>query len=498
MAETGFWGPQEGIDSKDYLMMMEGSTPVSRPERLVGHSMTSPNFNRSDALQMVRVKLQNGRIRTYTVTKRAPELRSVEYTIGFPSGALYTPALAAALRPNNRNTFYLKYLCASDRRFNHAYALPDATLDSPQPEGDLITIDQENAVTETSTLRTGEQVKVWALGYSLAYTDSSADPLYAAAFKTFDCPSEDDVPGLDVLAGGGDGTAAPLALSTDDRFESVTNPTTGIGTAKVITDIYTDGDIVVVAHSDKELPSGPATAGGIVVSTDDGANFAAVSGITVPIFGVDRIGDTFVAVGGTGAGAAKVYIARGNVTTWTEVASVALPGTDALAGVAVDEYTGRIYMVGESGTLLVAQLSGSAMPISDISANLPGTPGLLTEVAVLGDDHVAVGGAAGYFAESFDGGATFQQKTVAGSTVIGAIGGTTLRTLVGAGTNLYERDILTNMDFKKVVLEDGQAVTGNYTAIATGVDEALGRFNMFVAVTDDSEVVIGKPFYPGA
>ena len=58
---AGFFGPKEGIDTKDYLFEMEGSTPVSRPESLVGHTLTNANVNLSDALQITRVELKRGR-----------------------------------------------------------------------------------------------------------------------------------------------------------------------------------------------------------------------------------------------------------------------------------------------------------------------------------------------------------------------------------------------------------------------------------------------------
>lgn len=488
-----FFGPENGIDTKDYLLLIDGDTAVSRPEKLVGHTLTNPNIDLSDALTVTRVKLSRGRIKTITLTKRAPEERGRQYTLGFPVGALWTPAMQLALRPGCRKTFYMKYLCPEDRRYNHIDIMPDALLDPVQPEGDLITVDDESTIAYTSTLRISEQVRLWQLGFSPIYDSTAA--YHDIAFATADCPTCADVPGLGMFAVGGDGVAVPEVRITDDRFESSTTSATGAAATDIATAVYSDGGLVLVGTSDVANPTAAAT-GNMAVSTDGGTTFALDTVILLPVHAITRLGDTLIAVGGAAAGPAKVWFSQDEGATWTASTSAALPAADALIDVSADPETGRVYAVGESGTLLLIEVAGSSLVITDLSANLPGAPGVLWAVKVLAKDQVAVGGAAGYFAESLDGWVSGTQKSIgAGVSTIKAIAGTKYRTLAGAGTALYERSAASNYDFETVTLENGLTVTGDYTAIREGVD---GDFNQFVAVTDDGEVVFGKAFYPGA
>lgn len=493
-----YFGPPEGIDSKDYLFLMAGDTPISKPVSLLGHTLTNPNVELSDALTVTRVELRNGRIRTIVRTKRAPEVRSRTYTIGFPPGALWTPAMHAALRPGGcRKTFYMKYLCPDDTRFEHVEIMPDGLLDPPQEEGDLITVDEENIIGMTSTLNVTERIRAWNLGWDLIFTDGDGSPLNGVGFTTADCPTCADVPGLGLIAAGGVGGAedAVVALLTDDRFASTpTAMTTGIADGNVVKTVYTDGATVLLGFADDPAIATAAT-GGIVRSNDGGLSFAAVSGITTPINKIFAVGDVIVAVGGTGAGAPTIHFSSDKGASWTASTSTLLAGTDALVSGAYDKDADRIYFVGEGGTLLVGQLTGDTLVLTDISANLPGAPGTLNAVNVFFKDHVAVGGAAGYYAESFDGAVEFVEVAVPGSAAITAIAGNQHRAVVAAGTALYERDPLNDFNYEAVVLGNGVTVTGDYTAVVMGVD---GDFNMFAAVTDDGEVVVGKPYYPNA
>lgn len=492
----GFFGPPEGIDSKDYILLMEGTTPVSRPERLIGHTLTNGNVDLSDALRITRVELQRGRVRTFTITKRAAEERGRTYTIGFPSGALYTPALAAATRPGCRKTFFMQYLCPSDRRYSHVEILPDAVLDPPVPEGDLITVDDVSPITYTSTLNIPKQDRLYLLGYEKIHTVSGSKSLAAIRFMTAECGTCADVPGLGLFATGGDGSAAATNVLTDNRFSDAASTPTAGGTGNYGTSVFTDGSLIVVGYADELTPAGGtgATTGGIYISNNGGVSFAAVSGITVPIYGVARLGTTLIAVGGTGAGAAKLYYSITEGASWVEYTGT-LPATSAFTSVAADNLANAAYIVGEGGKIFRATAPGNTVTLVDISSNLPGSPGVLLKAAVLGENHVMVGGASGYLVESFDSGTSWVTRAIAGSTDVSAIGGDRYRTLVGAGTTLYERSPLTYFDFEAVTLEGGQTVTGNYTDVVSNVD---GDFNLVAAVTDDGEVVFGKSFVPNS
>jgi hypothetical protein len=491
-----FWGPAEGIDSKDYLFMMAGDTPISTPVSLLGHAVTSPSADSSDALTVTRVELRGGRIKTVVKVKRAAEVRSRTYTIGFPAGALWTPAQQLALKRNCRRTFYMKYLCPAETRYNHADIFPDGLLDEPVEEGDLVTIDDENIISSTSVLTISEKLRLWAQGYEIIYTngETPVQQLYASAFMTVDCPGCNEGIALDIVVTGGDGTAVPEGLLTDDRFGSAPTTLTIGGTA---TDfayaVATRDDVIVAGTSDAPVATG--TAGTLRVSQDRGASFTAVAGVVAPIFGIKYFGNSIIAVGGTAAGAPVMYVSEDNGTSWTTVTSSAFPAAAAFTAVASDTEGDNFYVVGEAGTLLKGRFVGSAVQVVDISANLPGAPGALNAVNVFNKDHLAVGGAAGYYAESLDGGATWTEPGIPGSAAIVGIAGNEHRAVVATVDGLHKRDLFTDFVFSTITLENGQAVTGNYTSVTMNVDD---DFNIFLATTDDGEVVFGKPFYPNA
>lgn len=493
---TSFFGNPNGIDTRDYILKMDGATPVSLPENLVGHTMTSPNVDLSDALNVTRAVLKNGRIRTITVTKRAPEVRGRQYTIGFPDGALWTPVVQLSLRTGCRSTFYMVYACPEDYRIEHAQILPDALIDPLQPEGDVILTEEDALIKHTSTLRIADEYRLWNLGFSKLYTEGAAVDFNAIAPLTVDCPDCADIPGLSFLAVGGDGTAVPLLEKTDDRFATQDTLVSGAAAAQRGTAVAQDGSVIVVGTSSVVAPAAAST-GSARISFNGGTNWSAVTGVAEPIFDAVIRGNLIMLVGGIGSGAAKLYVSFDRGASFSAVSSTALPATSALTAIDYDVERDKFYAVGEAGTLLAITVSGSSVVVSDISGNLAGAPALLNDVKVLATDFIAVGGAAGYYAESFDGGVTFTQKAVAGSTAITSIAGTKYRTLVSAGSVLYKRDVLSNYDWAVVALEGGDTITGSIREVRE-VETFDSNFNMFVLVTDAGEVVLGKPFYPNA
>lgn len=494
MNQYGFWGPPEGIDTHDYILMIEGDTPAAAPKKLLGHSLDNPNIDQSDALTITRVKFVSGKYKTVTITKRAPEERGRQYTIGFPNGALDTPAMAAALRPGCRKQVFSKYLCPADAQFNHADIMKDVLFDPLQPAGALITIQDINPVDFTSVIRVSEQVRQFSLVWSPVFTDVTvAMEYHAIGFLVSDCAGCDDIPGESFIFGGGDSTAVASNRRTTDRFGTAPATITDGSTAgNLMTALFVEGNLVIAGYSDDPLVSA-GLVGELRVSRDAGLTYAAASGITTvgPIFGIARLGDVIFAVGGTGAGAPKLYQSTDDAKSWSTVTHTLIAGTAAFTSIAADNEQGVAYIVGESGKLYSVKISGTSVQMTDLSTNLPGAPGTLNAVAVFGPDYLAVGGAAGYYAESYDGGLTFTQISVAGSTAITSIAGDRYRSMVGAGINLYQRDVLSDMEYQQVVLDGGAVLTGTVKAIAmrTGT---LDDFNMFVAVTTDAEVVMGK------
>lgn len=485
------WGPEK-LSSDSYEFLMQGANCVASKVSLLEHALTSPSQELSDPLTKPVQKKVRGRIVTVNKTVKPAEQTALTYTLLFPS-ALWTPALHKARQGAGCETdFYARYLCPPDDKYKHAYIYPDSVLDPPSEVEDFITNTTETVVlTEQTTLHTTERATLWNLLWSVQADETGA--VTAVAFKNEECVGCSDDVFVELFAAETGGAGAPPILHiTDDRFATDTTNALSSPNDSIVTFLWSDGSVVLMGHSDAAIAAG--TAGGTQISFDDGATETIDSNLTIPIFDGAKFGTDYLIVGGTAAGAAVIYTSADGIT-WTAVSSSVLPATDALAAVAVDEDNGKFYAVGESGTLLVGQFSGSSIILQDLSANLPGSPGLLEAVAVLSPNHVIVGGAAGYCAESFDGGVTWTEPGVPGSSAITAIAGNCYRTLIGAGTAIYERSVLTNDEFRAVTFEGGVSLTGDITDIKMAPG---GDMNYFAASTDDGEIIFAKPPYPNA
>jgi hypothetical protein len=114
---------------------------------------------------------------------------------------------------------------------------------------------------------------------------------------------------------------------------------------------------------------------------------------------------------------------------------------------------------------------------------------------VLAEDHLIIGGASGYIAESTDGGTTWFQPPFGSSNAVVGIAGNRWRTVIVTATELFERTALTGNDFKIQSLQGGISLGGNYTDVVMSLED---DFNRFAAVTDGGNVIFGKPFYPNS
>ena len=311
-----------------------------------------------------------------------------------------------------------------------------------------------------------------------------------------DCAGCSFIPGRSFIVVGGKGGVADnvIARSTSDRLASSSVLTTGIAVANTITAIYTEGSLIILGYADDPAVA-TAASGGITVSKDGGANFTAASGPNVPVRAIVKLDGVYIAVGGTGAGAPVVYTSSDNATTWTASTSSVLTGTNCLTNAAVDYENSRAYIVGEGGTLLVGTVSGGSLSLASLTANLPGGPGNLLAVAVLDAGFVVVGGAAGYYAESKNGGVTWTQPEVPGSVQITSISGNTHRAVLTTSSQIFYRDVLVDNVYTLVTLANGASVSGNYTRVRMNRED---DFNTFVAVTDAGEVVFAKAQHPWA
>jgi hypothetical protein len=485
------WGPEN--TSQDYEFMMEGETPVSQLISLVGHALTSPAQDLTDPVTVPSVRKVGGRIKRFTKTIRPAEQTSQTFTILFGS-SLWTPALQRARSTGACPTkFYAVRLCPDEPQYQHAYIYPEAILNPPVRANDFITIEDVTPVDWQTEMRVEQELILYYLGGFLK-TDT-ATPFYAVGFLSEDCAScSSGVQYSDAIAVGGIGGGAdPLIIvRTDDRFASVDNVTNPGPVGHVGVALYTLGDVALAGFRDDPAYATSVT-GGTLFSNDGGLTFTIDSNITVPVNGVGFFGGEYIAVGGIGGGQAILWTSTTGIS-WTSIASANLPATSAALAVAVDEEKGRIYITCEDGILLKGLSQAGSITLEDISANLPGAPGDLLAVAVLAPDHIAVGGASGYYAESFDGGTTWEEPAVPGTAIIYAIAGTDNQSLLGAGAVFYKRNALTAMGYSAVVLENGATITGD----VRGVAKALDEFNWFLGVTDDGEIVSFSPMFPNA
>jgi len=272
----------------------------------------------------------------------------------------------------------------------------------------------------------------------------------------------------------------------------VTALVTGGAATNIIDSLYTEGDFILAAMHITATP----TVGLLKASYDAGATWSTITGVPEVIFDIVNMDGTLILVGGDATAGGRIYLTSDRAQTITEVINASvIPASTALTAAAYDKETGKVYIAGNAGVLLVGRLSGSSFTLTDISANLNGAPGNLLAVCVRAKNEIVVGGAAGYLSQSRDGGVSFATLAIGTSSVIASIAGNQWRLIVAAGTALFEASALNDNRLTAVTLDNGATVTGDYQRVRMGLD---GDFNRFVACTDDGEVVIGLPYYPNA
>ena len=487
------WGGQQ--TSKDYEPFMEGSTPISAPRSLIGHAMTGFNQELTDAVTTnVLVRALDGSIQNRVVTLRGAQLTALTFTMSFGSG-LSTPALERAKRGTYCKTkFYAVRVCPSDTTLEHAFVYPECVLNPPVRVNDFITIEDTTIAEWQSEVRTTEERWMFAMGLFERYNTSSI-PLYDVKFLTEDCVScsgSEPNSGL-VITGGAGGVGDEVYIATtDDQFATVTAVTAHNGVSPaghVGTSIYSLGNVWLVGFADKAAVAASAT-GGVLFTADAGGSWFLDSGITECVRGVTKFNNTYIAIGGAGAAQAKMWTSSDG-TNWDSVTSTALPASSSLLGIAVDEDDDAFYVVAEDGKLLKGQISAGSIALSDLTSNLPGTPGDLYAVSVVSQKHMAVGGTSGYYAESFDGGVTFTQPAVPTTSTIKALAATEDRHVLGAGTRVAERSILNKFVYTAKSIQNGAAIAGNISGAAFPASRDL---NNYAAVSDTGEVYYAKSF----
>lgn len=492
------WGGR--YTSKDYELFMEGSNLLSTPISLLGsHAVTGFNQNLTDPVTRRFTKKVNGRAVDFEETIRPAQQLSLTATLFF-GNAFSTPALSRARKAGGcKTTFYAVALCPEDTRFEHAYIFPQAYMNPPARVNDFITLEDTVTADWQTEIRMTQELVIQAIGSFRVKTNGAA--LYAITYLDEACVScsGDTVYSNAVAVGGAGGVSDPLiVLKTSDRFSSSATISTSAPSGSIGTSVFSKDNAVLVGFADKAktafgsgASTDPAT-GGVAFSSDGGATFALDTNITVSIFGVGYFNGQYIAAGGAGLGAAYVATSSDG-TTWTQLTSSVLPSDEAVTSLAVDEVQGKLYLTCEGGTLLVGQENGGSVVFTDITADLPSAPSALWVVRALGDGHIAVGGASGFYAETVDDGATWTSPAVPGSNAVYGIAGSDYRALVGTGTKVYTRDILNKLLYTEVAAQNGVTMGSNIHDVAGTKDNDL---NHFLAVAVNGEIYSIRHFAP--
>lgn len=490
--DVSYFGPPGGIDNKDYVLAVQDLEGVitDPPLRLWDHGLASLSANLSDQLVVSRIRVKNGQVITQQRVKRAPYLTSVTTTINIPTSIMSPVRLISERGGGCPYTFFLLYLCGEDQ-YQHAYVLPEGTLEPFVEATELVSNSDDTAsiVGSVNVQFTTKDV-IFNLAFRKLYTATDVN-INEIAFSSVTCPDcANNKIAQRFFIAGGDGTAAPTLVKTTDRFSNVTSQTSGAADATHHEALYTDGDLVLVFASDR---SATPPAGTLHRSVDGGATWAAVSGVTENIQSiVGAGGSTIVAAGGETTNGAVLYLSTNRGASFTSITSAVLPSDQSITQIAWDSAKSKLYLVDSGGAFYSGTISGTNIIVTDLSAGLPGSPTAFSSVAVLAENHVMIGGASGYVAESFNGGATWRSVDFPGTATVSAIAGTVYRQLAGAGTGIYERDPMTDFLFKAKLLEDGVTLTGNVTSIAYDSETGV---NYFAVATDDGEILVGTPRY---
>ena len=487
---SGIEGPL--FSSLDYNLYMKNGTIIQEPLRLDSTSISDLTNDNRDAIEAeftVNLRGQN--------TPRKIRLRSMQ-KLGFTFTVNYGFSIVNKLksfawrnRPQCETVLYMVAACPTDPRYEHAYILTDVKLDPPQRTvAPIVNKETGEPIDSESEGYGSEEIQLWRAGNYLVTTLS--EPAYGVTAREVDCPDCNEEVFQDFVVVATDGASFNTYV-TDDRFATVTDKT-AVGSAapsgSIPTSVYATEDVILVGFR-----NAGSTAGGTVISSDNGATATIDSNVSAPVYGVGRFDGQYVAVGGALGGQALFWYSD-NGTAWTSVTNGALPANKALLSLSVDSDGSAIYAVGEDGLAVKIFKSGGSFNMSAIT--LPGSVSStdINVVRVLAIDHVAVGGAGGYYAESLDGGTTWTRPAVTTTSAITALAGNVYNTVYGAATAIASRSVLNLNFFKNNIMQNGASITGNFTggdSLHVGYGSTEERSNYYVLVTDDGEVVIGRP-----
>jgi hypothetical protein len=354
---------------------------------------------------------------------------------------------------------------------------------------------QSELVGKTTGATTKTIMEIWA-ARGEKVNDLGANPLYAVCFANPDYDGvRDEAPGEIIVGGGQLGNATDEIMSVmsseDSQYDTPNDLSTGLAAGQKVTGLVQVGNLTFASYADNILPAS-ATTGGILVYDGSTVDEVLVAGSPIgeALYAIvyDSENQRVIAVGKGG----KIYtISRTNYLVATDRSDATV--TDDMISIAVSRGTG--YIATDNGNAYTF----SGVTLTDITEEVVGAiePSELNRVAYLGNEHIAFGGASGFFSESDDGGVTWRPTQINnGVGNVRAIAGQAWRIFVGIDDTLFERSALSlqagdqvddSLKWREFALEGNVALSGNIRDIA--MLNWMNGPNVFVAVTEASEIV---------
>lgn len=509
-----FWRPPNGLNSKDYRAYMEHPDPLHLPFPLEDHLIGGLNQNLSDSLAFNTVEWKNGKVVTISKTARVAEEISRDYTLGFPSGALWSPAKLLAETGGCPTDFYAVYACPTSPCYEHFYVFPEAQLDPPTDDTDMFTRDDTNMIQESATMHiTHRMFYIHVDGNEINDLSTLSTPLTAVEdviFATECCETCSSCHNRIIAVGqiGATITASPVVSISNDRGRTFTTFDLGADVSAPLgidvmfaTSVVNICDYILVTLADTggkdEASTGGAATGAVAFSHDAGATWAYTDPATHDMD--EALYTSFVLndvpyVAGAGG---EIWRSE-NLQEWTQVEhQIAAVLATTIVASDVEPDGSQAYMVGLGGIAIM--WDGTA--ILDVSTTLQsalvaagfGATDDLYAINVINRDRIQVGGAAGIFAETANTGDVWRVLGVAGTADdILTIVGDKYRIQVGSSGNVvYQRDLLTNLTFTAVDYLYGSAPTGGVVGLSIGEN-----VNVSVAGHRGGGLVMIRPCYP--
>lgn len=480
------------------ILLLEGTFPhviplISHSLRITDQAESTPTTSplvfwnpRASQLEMREIE----RTRTYRM--------NVKFEVGIPP---YTSSRMLELAKAGLRKDLIDYVPSAD------YSKRLATIYSPETgyKEPIRSEDQHMGGTDPSAARRGYTTGAQAPtltevhGLLVSSVNTMSNGIHALAWLNPDYDGGQLESPQDIIIGGeqigGSADEILSVLSSDDaRFDTNTDIATALPASSIITGILQLGSKTVVTFADNIDPT-TATSGGIAVYANGLVTEALLSAASVaePMYAIayDKNSERFIAVGKGG----KTYAGKKtSLTTLSDLSSAAT--TSNMLDIAVRNGIG--YIACEDGNAFT--LSGSVF--TDITTAVVGAlaPSALNSVAYPGHQHLAFGGASGFYSETLDGGDNwFPEFINSGAGNINKIVGETWRTFVGVDGVLLERSVITpgegdvpeEFEWRELELTGDSGFTGNITDMA--LLQWMDGPNVLAIVTDAGEVGYAKP-----